>query len=861
MWKYVIPLLFISTPAFADPVSAIVAITATVSTMGGITAAFSLAGAGYFAGFYALSEIGKALGPDVPKGLDIPTRGYDVAGVSPAAPHAIIYGETRVGGIIVFKDITTNDKFLHIVIAIAGHEINEVTKVFFDDEELGFLQTKTEGLNEVQTPEQYQGKAEVSRRLGTTTQLAHSELLAQSPNWTGAHRLQGVAYLYVRLEFDADAFPNGEPQISCVAQGKKLFNPATGTTAYSTNPALALRDYLTSDYGLGCSADEIDDTTFIAAAAVCDETVNLLAGGTEKRYTINGSFATDVAPEVVINDIVRSMAGSLWYAQGKFRVKAGAFTAPVLAFTEDDNRSNLQVKTRHSRQEGFNAVTGKYKGDETSHELTDFRKVKSATFLQVDNGQESIADITLPFTNTSTMAQRIAKIMLFRNREQLQLSGRFGVRAFKVQVGDIITYTNAHLGFTAKTFEVTAWKFMPDAGGAIEVEMFLSEISSSVYDAYADESVFEKNNTTLADAFTVPAIGLTLAQDTRIINEHVVSLIRATVSATEPSRIDYVEVEFKLSTETTFNQLGVGELGIFEAIDLQNGLYDVRARAINTIGRKGGFTTAQINLQAQIDPPDTVATVGATINGQVTVLEWAAIASLDLSFYFIRHSIDTSGASFANATTSFEKVPRPATSVSVPARAGTYMIQSFDKVGIPSAGFASAVVLPAQLQQFGTTLTATEHSAGFTGTKSGCQVVSGNLRITNTASAPSSATYTFANDIDTGAVRQVYATGFVGNNRFDSSLAQWDDLTGNIDSLAGLWDSLTANPQFADTDVVFFIGVTQDNPSGSPTWSAYQPFKAGQFSGRAFRFKVELKSTSVGVTPSVDELFAQVEYN
>ncbi len=860
MWFYLIPLLLVCTPASADPVSAIVAITATITKVG-FAKLLTFEAFKYFAGFYALSEVGKALGPDVPKGIDVPTRGYDVAGVSPAAPHAIIYGEAKVGGVVVFKDTTDNDKFLHIVVAIAGHEINDVTKVFFDADELGFLQTKTEGLNEVQTPSQYEGKADVSRRLGTTTQQAHPDLLAQSANWTGAHRLQGVAYLYVRLEFDADAFPNGEPQISCVAQGKKLFNPATGTTAFSSNPALVLRDYLTnSDYGLGCSADEIDDTTFIAAAAVCDETVSLLAGGTEKRYTVNGSFATDVAPEVVINDIVRSMAGSLWYAQGKFRVKAGAFTAPVLALTEDDNRSNLQIKTRHSRNEGFNAVTGKYRGEETSHETTDFRKVVSTTFLQVDNNEESIADITLPFTATSTMAQRIAKIMLFRNREQLQLSGRFGVRAFKVQVGDIITYTNAHLGFTAKTFEVTAWKFMPANDGTIEVEMFLSEISSSVYDAYADESVFEANNTTLADAFTVPAIGLTLAQDTRIINEHVVSLIRATVTATEPSRIDYVEVEFKLSTETTFNQLGVGELGIFEAIDLQNGLYDVRARAINTIGRKGGFTTAQINLQAQIDPPDNVATVGATINGQVTVLEWGAIDSLDLSFYFIRHSIDTSGASFANATTSFEKVPRPATSVSVPARAGTYMIQSFDKVGIPSTGFASAVVLPAQLQQFGTTNTATEHS-GFSGTKSGCQVVSGNLRITNTASAPSTATYTFANDIDTGAVRQVYATGFVSNNRFDSSLAQWDDLTGNIDSLSGLWDSLTANPQFADTDVVFFIGVTQDNPSGSPTWSDYQPFKAGQFSGRAFRFKVELKSTSVGVTPSVDELFARVEYN
>ena len=223
MWKYLIPLLLISTPALADPISAIVAFTATVAKFG-ITKIIQAQAFAYFAGFYALSEIGKALGPDIPKGIDVPTRGYDVAGVSPAAPHAIVYGEAKVGGVIVFKDTTDNDKFLHIVVAIAGHEINDVTKVFFDADELGFLQTKTEGLNEVQTPEQYQGKADVSRRLGTTTQLAHSELVAQSTNWTGAHRLQGIAYLYVRLEFDADAFPNGEPQISCVVQGLSLIH-------------------------------------------------------------------------------------------------------------------------------------------------------------------------------------------------------------------------------------------------------------------------------------------------------------------------------------------------------------------------------------------------------------------------------------------------------------------------------------------------------------------------------------------------------------------------------------------------------------------------------------------------------------
>lgn len=858
MLKYLVPMLLTSTSAFADPVSATVALISTITTVG-VTSLFTMGALYHFAGVYALSELGKALAPDVPT-LDKGVRGYEVAGVSPAAPHAIIYGRAKVGGVVVYKETTNNDKFLHLVVAIAGHEIDEIEEVYFDDVELAFGETKSASLNEVTSPEQYEGKAFVYRHLGTDTQVADPELVqASATKWTDSHTLSGIAYVYIKLEFDAESFPNGEPTISFVVRGKKLYNPATQTTAWSNNPALCLRDYLTSDYGLNADADEIDDTAISAAAAICNETVNLVAGGTETRYTANGSFITDVTPEKVIGDLTRSMAGSMWYAQGKFRVKAGAYTSPVLALTEDDNRSNIQIKTRNSRREGFNAVTGKYRGAETQWQMTDFRKVTSTTFLQTDNNQEMMADISLPFTSTSTMAQRLAKIMLYRNREQLSLSGNFGIRAFKLQVGDIVTYTNAHLGFSSKTFEVTGWKFVPTQNGLVEVTLGLSEVSSGVYDAYADEALFEANNTILADAFTVPSVGLTLEQDTRIINEHVVSLIRATVSATETARIDYVEVEYKLASDTVYNQLGVGELGVFEAIDLQNGLYDVRARAINTIGRKGTYTTAQLNLQAQIDPPSDVAVLSATVNGDMTTLEWEAIPNLDLSFYRIRHSIDTTGATFANATTSFEKVPRPATSVSVPARSGTYMIQAYDKVGIPSVNSTSTVVPPEALNQYTTTNTATEHPS-FSGTKTGCSVTSSNLRITSPATAPSTATYTFANDIDTGSVRQVRVTGFVGNNRFDTGAGLWDDLTGNIDTLSGLWDSLTANPQFPDTNVIFFISRTDDDPSGSPTWSNYEPFKSGQFSGRAFRFKVELKSTSEDVTPSVDELFARVEY-
>lgn len=857
MLKYLVPMLLTSTSAFADPISATVALISTITTVG-VGSLLTMGALYHFAGVYALSELGKALAPDVPT-LDKQTRGYEVSGVSPAAPHAVIYGRTKVGGVIVYKETTDNDKFLHMIIAIAGHEVTSIEEVYFDDVELevGF---KFGQLNEVTGPEQYDGKAFIYRYLGTDDQLADPQLIQASDNkWTGSHTLSGIAYAYVKLEFDADAYPNGEPSISFVVRGKKLYNPTTEATTFSSNPALALRDYLTSDYGLGADEDEIDDVSFAAAAAICDETVSLVAGGTETRYTVNGSFITDVTPQTVIDDLTRAMAGSMWYAQGKFRVKAGAYTSPVLALDEDDNRSNIQIKTRNSRRDGFNAVTGKYRGAETDWQMTDFRKVSSSEFLQTDNNQELVADISLPFTSTTTMAQRLAKIMLYRNREQLSLSGNFGIRAFKLQVGDIVTYSNTHLGFSNKTFEVTGWKFVPTGDGAVEVTLGLSEVSSSVYDAYADEKIFESNNTILADAFTVPTVGLTVAQDTRIINEHVVSLIRATVGATETSRIDYVEVEYKLASETTYNQLGVGELGIFEAIDLENGLYDVRARAINTVGRKGTYTTTQFNLQAGLDAPQDVASISATVNGAMTILEWEAITNLDLSFYRIRHSIATTNAKFADATTSFEKVPRPATSVSVPARAGTYMIQAYDKLGIPSENFTSVVVPQASLNQYITTQTATEDPL-FNGVRTGCSVADNKLRITNPDTAPTSATYTFSNDINTGGVRQVYATGFVSNDRLNTGSGLWDDLTGNIDTLPGLWDNLTADPQFPDTNVVFYISSTDDDPSGSPTWSPYMPFKSGQFSGWAFRFKVELTSTSDEITPNIDQLYAKVEY-
>jgi hypothetical protein len=276
---------------------------------------------------------------------------------------------------------------------------------------------------------------------------------------------------------------------------------------------------------------------------------------------------------------------------------------------------------------------------------------------------------------------------------------------------------------------------------------------------------------------------------------------------------------------------------------------------------KGDYNTRlSVAISGQGDPPQDVSGLNAEVNGGAIFLQWEPVSDLDLSYYRIRHSLEESGATYANATTAVDKVPRPANSISVSARPGTYHIKAIDKSGIGSENYTSIVVPETNLEDFTTTDIQTEETT-FSGTKTDCSVVSNELVITDTSTAPSEATYDFSDYIDTGSVRKVHARVDVNVRRDDSSAGLFDDLPGNFDDLPGLFDSFTGAAQFSDTNVVTYISTTDDDPSGTPTWSSYQEFRAGDFSGRAFRFRAVLKSTSDNVGPAISGLTAKVQYN
>jgi hypothetical protein len=428
-------------------------------------------------------------------------------------------------------------------------------------------------------------------------------------------------------------------------------------------------------------------------------------------------------------------------------------------------------------------------------------------------------------------------------------------------VGDFVNITNERFGWTDKPFEIVEWTFGLQDNLEILVNMTLREISEGVFTG-ATGSVFESNNTTLPDPFRPVPVGLALSSEVRIVNEHLTNVIFANVSSSEPFNIERVEVQFKKSSESVWKVAGVGDLGIYEILDTEDETYDIRARSYSVLGIKSDFVTFTGFVVAGLAfPPADVDGFTAEINGASIHLEWEPVPDLDLSFYRIRHAVEESGASWANATTAVDKAPRPGNSFTVPAKPGTYMIRAFDKTGNASGEYTSIVVPSAALEGFSNTLTQTEDPT-FSGNKTDCSVSSSKLIITDvTGTAPFIATYEFSNYIDTGAVRRFRSRIDVANARQDNSAGLWDDLPGLFDSLPGNFDDFTGAAQFADTNVITYISTTNDDPAGTPTWTDYKKFRAGDYYARAARFKIELTSSSQDVTPSISQLDAIVEYN
>ena len=354
--------------------------------------------------------VSRALSPKIQSGGGADSLRNQALSINvrdPAAPRQIIYGQPPpVSGVLYPVGVSgANNEYLHALLLVAGHEVEELGDVYFNEDVVPL-----DGSGNATGT--YAGFVRIKKHLGTSTQTVETDLQTDltSAYWTNNHRLRGIAYLYIRLKVSQTLFAGGLPAFRVSTKGRKVYDsrdvaqdPAVASTwVWSDNAALVAQDWvrgvpslnssalLVRDFGLGAPDSEVNETASEEAANICEEwvaKVTILTAGAfvigsrykittagttnftligaanssvgteftasgagtgtgtaalmERRYTANGVIKSSVRPGDGIEILKSAMLGDVVWLGGEWLIRAGAYRTPTVQLNESDLRAPL----------------------------------------------------------------------------------------------------------------------------------------------------------------------------------------------------------------------------------------------------------------------------------------------------------------------------------------------------------------------------------------------------------------------------------------------------------------------------------------------------------------------------------------
>ena len=604
-------------------------------------------------------------------------RGVLLNKESNVEPIPVIYGTRRVGGTRVFistQDETGGDpnEYLYIAHVLCEGEINAVSQIKFDDILI--------------TDARFSGLVTHNVHLGTDDQTYDSLLTEANAGWTSAHRLRGVAYIAFRIKWDQDVFSN-IPDITCVVQGRKVFDPRNSTTAYSSNPALCIRDYLTNArYGKGLTSAQIDDTAFSQAATDCDEVVTFYTTGTTgKLFECNAVVQTDATLFSNIEMMLNGCRGFLPYNQGVYSLRIDKAASSVFAFTQNNIVGGIGIKGE-SKQDKYNRVIIKFPNYELDYEpddaiWPDADSTEETTYLAEDGGTLLVGNFDNDTITNYYSARDLARIILLRSRNAIRVQFKTTSEALQLSVGDVVTVTHDTPAWSAKPFQVEELTMNYDGGCSVSMVEYQSGIYP--YDTAIEERDYPATN--LPDPFTVLPPTSLVATGSVVTNADgsVTSGIDVSWTASTDSFVTGYEVTWTASggaTETT--TVVSPEYYIFNLNSGQT--YTISVRSINTIGaRSTALTTTGISPAVDTTAPGVPTSPSVSGAFQQIDLAWTNPTDSDFSYVEIkRANTATEGDAAVIGTTSGTSfIDGPYTVVLT----RYYWLRSVDRTGNASA--------------------------------------------------------------------------------------------------------------------------------------------------------------------------------
>jgi len=817
--------LSVATPASADPVTAFL-VTAFQSLGFGAVVATALAGYAV----NALINVAVGLLTNALFGGGAVAQGVTTMVREPTASHKLIYGTRRASGPILYIESTGQDgKYLHLVIVLAAHECSDITDVYFNEKLVWSGGTYQDDWADF---------ARIKTHLGADSQVADTDLVAESnSHWTADHKVADHAYLYVRLLYDQDQYTNGLPNISAIVEGRKLYDPRDLSTTFSANPALCIRDYMfDTKHGMAIEAEEWNETACISLANLSDENVTTLDAGTQARFECNAVVDTAGNHGAVLEAMLITTLGGLTYSGGQFSIFGSEYRTPTITLTEADLAGPVKIQTAVTKRQNYNGVKGRFSPALNNYTDDEYPAVLSATYETAD-GSPQYLSVDFPFETNSERAQRNAKLLLNKSRQKITFTAEFKMTAFELIPSDNVMLTLSRYGFSAKIFEVLTVDLNVHKVGPT-VTLALRETASGVYDWTASDAdpYLAGPPTSLPNPLSVTAPTFTTSDELRQQGASVVIALIVDLSAYSSVFVSTFIVEGKLSTDTEWTTFGSGLQSKFEWLGVQDGaVYDVRARVVTLLGARSAYHQTQHTINSFANPPADVSNFNINVMIGQANFTWDSDNDLSLSHYVMRYSPLLSGAAYNSSEIVAVEISTPATSISLPYRAGTYFIRAVDQIGNEGVSPTSIVTNVGVVEGLNAIETVTE-STGYLGTHIGTsqnwdgflllengdyllaedggkipleQATGSGLIIHDVSGAAPYGEYIFGSLVDLGAKYTSRVEAKIQFIRSDESGELFDDASGLFDDRPGLFDG----GEFSDVNAKLQVSLTDDNPA------------------------------------------------
>ena len=409
-----------------------------------------------------------------------------------------------------------------------------------------------------------------------------------------------------------------EPQPVFEIKGKELYDPRDGSTAYSTNPALIIYDYMTSTaYGKSLSSSDIDTDSIKDGADYCEtQQIDHDGGGAGNinLFELHGTVDNAKTIKKNMENILFTMRGHLPWIAGKYTLVIERHDdESVYSFNEDNITGSFQLK-----EKGIKDLANIVYYEWIDPAIAEGRTTEissSATYLAADNNRVLSKKVSNKYENNRYRAKNRAATILKKTRQQVDVDIKAAnADSYQIQTGQIVDIARESQGWTAKLFRVIDMVMGKDGDNSFKLEEYEPDVYS--WDVSVEETPPANTELVNPNVVTAPtnlAVTATQTEAVKAADGTTVHRLKATWTASASAYasgynvqyrengasdwIDFQDVQGQASNITYVTGVDVGQS------------YDVRIRAFNSLGHSSAWLT------------DTNTTVTGTkivgFNGQI----------------------------------------------------------------------------------------------------------------------------------------------------------------------------------------------------------------------------------------------------